>query len=412
MDYIIFGKNKLFGELPVYGAKNCELALLGATVLTSDEITLQNCPNIVDVENMLILLESMGKKITRMGDSVSVSGHVNTVVPQEKAKLLRGSGLVLGGLVSAYGEAFLPSTGGCAIGTRPIDIHLDGLRSMGVTVLESFDGVRCEGKPCGCNYFLRFASVGATENLLCAAVLAKGTTVLNNCATEPEVVALEEMLVQMGAKIDGIGTHSLTVQGVKSLHGAAFAVIPDRIVACTYLACVAASGGKLSVTNCCPKHFDAFLTLLESRFEVKRYENAVTLQANGKPTDYGNVITAPYPGFPTDAQQILLSLCAQSGGGISVVTENLFENRLAHNASQLSQMGADVTVNGRSAKIVGKNLHGARVCAKDLRGGAALVVAALGAEGLTEVSNAEHILRGYDKFAENLRAVGADIRLR
>lgn len=396
----------------MYGAKNCELALLGATVLTSEEITLQNCPNIVDVENMLILLESMGKKVVRKGASVTVSGHVTTVVPRAKAKLLRGSGLVLGSLVSAYGEAFLPSTGGCAIGARPIDIHLDGLRSMNVAVWESFDGVRCEGKPCGCNFTLRFASVGATENLLCAAVLAKGTTVLRNCATEPEVVALEEMLVQMGAKIDGIGTPTLSVQGAQSLHGTVFDVIPDRIVACTYLACVAAAGGKLSVTNCRPQHFNAFLTLLESKFQVKRYANAVTLCANERPADYGNVTTAPYPGFPTDAQQILLSLCAQSCGGTSVVTENLFENRLAHNASQLSLMGADVTVCERSATIVGKNLHGATVCAKDLRGGAALVVAALGAEGLSEVRNAEHVLRGYDNFAENLRSVGADVRLR
>ncbi len=412
MDYIVCGKNRLYGELPVYGAKNCELALLGASVLTAEEITLRNCPDIVDVENMLALLESMGKRVVRKQGSVSISGDVTTSVPKERSKLLRGSGLVLGSLVSAFGEAFLPATGGCAIGSRPIDIHLDGLRSMHVSVTESSEGVHCVGTPKGCDYVLRFASVGATENLLCAAALAKGETVLHNCAKEPEVVALEEMLVQMGAKLNGIGTSDITICGVKKLHGTDFDVIPDRIVTSTYLACVAAAGGELTVTNCCPKHIKAFLNVLCGRFDVKEYTDAVTLKACGKPSDYGSVTTAPYPAFPTDVQQILLSLCAQSDGGVSVITENLFENRLLHNATQLNKMGADVSVVGRSARIKGQHLHGANVVAKDLRGGAALVVAALGAEGRTVIEKSEHILRGYDCLAENLRTVGADILIR
>ena len=409
MDYIIDGKRPLRGELQIYGAKNCALALLGATVLTSEEVILKNCPQIVDVENMLLLLQTLGKKVVRQGEVVSVSGNVSTAVPKEKAKLLRGSGLVLGGLVSAYGEAFLPSTGGCAIGARPIDIHLQGLESMGVSVEQNETGTKCFGKPKGCIFNLRFPSVGATENLLCAASMASGTTLLTNCALEPEVVALEQMLVQMGARIGGVGTSQLEISGVSKLHGTEFSVIPDRIVACTYLACVAAAGGCVSLTNCNPQHFQAFLRLFKKPFELKTFANAVRFSAKGCPKDYGETSTAPYPAFPTDCQQLLLSLCAQSDSGTSYITENLFENRLAHNAEQLNKMGGNVEVWGNKAKIVGKNLCGAEVFARDLRGGAGLVVAALGAEGTTIVHDVEHVFRGYRNFAEELRFVGASI---
>ncbi len=409
MDYIIDGKKPLFGELQIYGAKNCALALLGATVLTSEEVTLKNCPQIADVENMLLLLQTLGKKVVRQDEVVSVSGNVSTAVPKEKAKLLRGSGLVLGGLVAAYGQAFLPSIGGCAIGARPIDIHLEGLEAMGVSVEQNQLGTKCFGKPKGCFFRLRFPSVGATENLLCAASLAGGTTLLANCALEPEVVALEQMLVQMGARISGVGTSRMEICGVSKLHGTEFTVIPDRIVACTYLACVASAGGCVSLTNCNPQHFQAFLHRLKKPFEVKTFSDAVTLCANGRPKNYGETTTAPYPKFPTDCQQLLLSLCAQSDGGISYITENLFENRLAHNAEQLNKMGGNVELVGNKAKIVGKNLLGGEVIARDLRGGAGLVVAALGAEGKTVVHEIEHVFRGYRNFAEELRLVGASI---
>lgn len=416
MDYIIEGEHPLCGELPVYGAKNCALALLGATVLTKEEVTLFHCPQIVDVENMLALLRALGKRVERCGDTVYVEGDVSVCVPRENAKLLRGSGLVLGGLVGTFGEAFLPSTGGCAIGSRPIDIHLDGLRAMGVDVLQTDGGVKCHGRPLGCNFTLRFPSVGATENLLCAAVCACGTTELHNCAIEPEVVALENFLVKMGAKIKGIGTSKLTVCGngnafgaARRLHGTDFCVIPDRIVACTYLACAAAAGGKISVTDCIPQHFRSFLHILRPRFDMKVYDTAVSFCAKARPKDYGDVVTAPYPAFPTDVQQLLLSLCALSGGGTSTVTETLFENRLAHNAEQLNKMGANVTVCGNKATVVGQNLFGTEVFAHDLRGGAGLAVAALGAAGCTNIKNAEHVLRGYRDFDEVLRAVGAKI---
>lgn len=410
MDYIINGKKSLYGDLPVYGAKNCALALLGATVLTTEEIVLKNCPKISDVENMLSLLESLGKKVVRSDETVAVSGPTATTsVPKEKAGLLRGSGLVLGGLVSAYGEAFLPATGGCAIGARPMDIHLQGLRAMEVSVEYDDAGIKCVGKPKGSVFRLRFPSVGATENLLCAAACACGTTVLSNCALEPEVIALENMLAQMGARIRGIGTSEIEIRGVRKLHGAEFTVIPDRIVACTYLACAAAAGGRISITNCSPRDFQAFLRILKPRFDVHVFSDAVTIYANRVPDNYGVTSTAPYPAFPTDCQQLLLSLCAQSAGGTSYIRENLFENRLEHNANQLNKMGADVVVSGCQAEITGKNLSGTEIFAGDLRGGAGLVVAALGAEGKSVVHNTENICRGYRDFSGALRSVGADI---
>ena len=412
MDYIVNGQRRLKGVLSAYGAKNCALAMFGATVLTDDAVTLLGVPNIVDVENMLELLSAIGKKVVRQGETVTVSGCVTKVdIPAQLAKLLRGSALLLGSTVGRFGQVFLPLTGGCAIGKRPIDIHLDGLRHLGVDVQEKIDGVQCVGRPCGAKFDLRFASVGATENLLCAAVLGQGTTVLTNCALEPEVEALEQLLVKMGAKIEGIGTSVLTIEGVSKLHGAEMTVIPDRIVVSTYLCCVAAAGGNVTVANCNPQHVRALLDVLEPHFNVTVYQDAITIIADGAPKDYGTITTAPYPYFPTDVQQLVLSLCASSDGGTSYITEKLFENRLEHNALQLNKMGAQIQVDGNTATIVGKRLHGAEVVAKDLRGGAGLVVAALSAEGQTKICDVRHVLRGYRNLERELRSVGADIRL-
>ena len=250
MEYIINGGRTLRGELPVYGAKNCALALLGATVLTDDEVILFNCPNIVDVSNMIKLLQSMGKTIVRNGDTLSVKGGLGSVcAPSAYATLLRGSALVLGSSIARYHRIALPLPGGCAIGARPMDIHLDGLQAMGIDVLYESDMVSCAGIPVGTDYKLRFASVGATENLLCASVLARGNSVLRNVAIEPEVVALEQMLVRMGARISGIGTDTISVEGVRKLHGADFAIIPDRIVAATYLSAAVATRGEVTLTR-------------------------------------------------------------------------------------------------------------------------------------------------------------------
>ncbi len=409
VDYIVNGGKRLNGEISVYGAKNCALALLGASVLTDDEIILRNCPSIVDVDNMILLLKSIGKTVLRSGSVVRISGGLTTTrIPKNIASLLRGSALILGGSVAKYNEIELPLPGGCAIGARPMDIHLQGLESLGVEV-SCTDVVRCNGKPKGASYKLRFASVGATENLVCACVMAKGESFLYNCATEPEVVALEEMLVKMGAKINGVGTPDLQIVGVEKLRGVEFDIIPDRIVAATYLSAAAAAGGNVDVLNCCPKHMDAFLNLLHTRFKVRVFENAIRISSNGQPNDYGKIITAPYPFFPTDMQSLALSLAACSNGGQTVIYEKLFENRLRHNSEELCRMGANIVVEGDKAVIKGRNLNGATVCSRDLRGGAGLVIAALNAEGQSVIKGIQHIDRGYYRLADCLKDLGADI---
>lgn len=409
MDYIVSG-SRLKGEIAIYGAKNCALALLGATVLTEDEVILCNCPEIVDVENMLRLLKAMGKKVERSGDTVRVCGELaSTCAPRELATLLRGSALILGSTVAKYNRIDLPLPGGCAIGARPMDIHLAGLEALGISVDNSSDKVSCNGIPRGACYSLRFASVGATENLLCACTLAKGQSTLYNCATEPEVVALEQLLARMGAKINGIGSTTVTIEGVRKLHGATFDVIPDRIVAATYLSAATATLGDVTVINCCPHHLTAFLNTLSPHFYIKQYQGAIRIKAECHPNGYGEIVTAPYPLFPTDMQSLVMSLAACSNGK-TVIRENLFENRLQHNADELTKMGAGITVQGDCATIIGRRLHGANVTARDLRGGAGLVIAALSAEGESHVSGVEHINRGYVHLAQNLRTLGANIK--
>ena len=409
MEYIINGGRTLRGELPVYGAKNCALALLGATVLTDDEVILFNCPNIVDVSNMIKLLQSMGKTIVRNGDTLSVKGGLGSVcAPSAYATLLRGSALVLGSSIARYHRIALPLPGGCAIGARPMDIHLDGLQAMGIDVLYESDMVSCAGIPVGTDYKLRFASVGATENLLCASVLARGNSVLRNVAIEPEVVALEQMLVRMGARISGIGTDTISVEGVRKLHGADFAIIPDRIVAATYLSAAVATRGEVTLTHCRPDHLRAFLDVLQPHCSVRCHGDAIRLSAPEIPCGYGEIVTAPYPLFPTDMQSLMLSLAACSRGK-TIIRETLFENRLAHNAAELRKMGADIVVSGNTATVAGKSLHGADVIASDLRGGAGLVLAALASDGTSTVRGVEHIDRGYADLALDLNKLGADI---
>lgn len=412
MDYIIEGGHKLDGEISVYGAKNCALALLGATVLTDDEVVLTNCPQIVDVENMLELLKSIGKKVWRVGDVVGVSGTLTTTnVTTPTASLIRGSILILGSILARYGSVQLPHPGGCAIGSRPIDIHLDGLRAMGVLVNETPTDVVCCGMPKSITYKLRFASVGATQNLICASVFSKGKTVLKNCAIEPEIVALERMLVSMGAKISGIGCSTVTIEGVERLHATTAKIIPDRIITATYLSAVACAGGKLYVDNCNPRHLRSFLQLLCCNFPTKVYNHAIAIEVSNRAKSYGFVQTAPYPFFATDMQSLLLSMACFASGSTHI-EENLFENRLAHNAQQLNMMGAKITHHGNTAMVEGvETLVGTNVTAMDLRGGAGLVVAGLGAQGTTAVSGVSHVRRGYINLAESLCLVGANITI-
>ena len=413
MDYIIDGGTRLFGEIAVYGAKNCALPLLGASVLTDDTVVLRNCPQIVDVLNMLKLLQAMGKKVVWTQDTVEVSGELTTTqAPREYAKLLRGSALVLGSVLSRYGEINLPLPGGCAIGARPMDIHLDGLEHMGVEVHTSDSELHCSGRPKAADYTLRFASVGATENLLCASVLSDGETTLHNCATEPEVEALERLLIEMGAQIDGIGTPDLTVKGVAGLHGAEFTVIPDRIVAATYISAAVAAGGNVTVTHCNPSHLRAYLNMLYPHFDITEYADAVTIVCGSHPSGYGRIYTAPYPFFHTDTQSLALSLATMTDGGRTTICENLFESRLTPIADELNKMGAQIAVEGNCATVTGRPLHAADVIARDLRGGAALVIAGLNATGRTTVSGAHNICRGYLDLAGSLSSIGAHIAVK
>ncbi len=412
MKFCIDGQHRLCGELPVYGAKNCVLALLGATVLTDEDVVLRNCPNIADVQNMLLVLQSLGKQFCwESGDTLRVFGSVcNTTVSQSLANKLRGSALVLGSLVGKCHKAILPCPGGCSIGLRPLNIHVEGLQAFGVEVT-SQGHLQCNGIPMGATFRLPIASVGATENLVCCSVLGKGRFVLSNCATEPEVENLQQMLVAMGAKIHNVGKGTVVVEGVRKLHGVTWQVIPDRIVCATYIACAVASKGQLTVTNCNPLHLQSFLQYLPNPITVKVYKNAIQVICNAYPSSFGKVVTAPYPGFPTDMQSIFLALACLSSGGTTVIEEKMFENRLAHNASQLCKMGARISIVGQTAMVVGRQLHGATVECGDLRGGASLVVAGLGAQGKTTVTNTHHILRGYSQLAEALQGVGAKIKV-
>lgn len=411
MDYVIEGGHKLDGELAVYGSKNCALALLGATVLTDEEIVLTNCPQILDVENMLQLLKCMGKKVWRVADVVGVSGAIDTTqISTPVASQIRGSVLVLGSALAKYGTIQLPLPGGCAIGSRPIDIHLDGLRCMGVQVEQGDSSIICNGFPQNTTYKLRFPSVGATQNLICAAVLSRGKTVLKNCAIEPEIVALQRLLLSMGAKISGIGCSTVTIVGVQSLHSTTAKIIPDRVVAATYISAVVCAGGNLTLTGCNPRHIRSFLQLVEVNFPTKVVKNTINIQVNKRANGYGVVSTAPYPFFPTDMQSLLLSMACFATEQTTIV-ENLFENRLEHNVLQLNAMGANINLTGNQATVCGSQLLGSKITAMDLRGGAGLLVAALGANGTSTLCDVRHIQRGYIQLAQNLNLVGAKITI-
>ena len=408
MDYLIGGGHRLNGEVTASGCKNAVLPLLAASVLTDEPMLFCNCPDIADVRNMLLLLQATGKHADFCDGSITVRGKAsNNLLPAALCARLRGSGLLLGSLLAKTGGASLPQSGGCAIGDRPMDIHIDGLRALGAEVSER-KGICCRGSIAGGRYRLRMPSVGATENLLCAAAACVHPVTLENCAVEPEVEQLQQVLQSMGAEITGMGTSTVTVRGGR-LHGCSAEVIPDRIECATYLATCAAVGGKVTVKRCVPRHLGAFLPLMKGGFHIEEGQDCITICSDGVFDGFGYISTAPYPGFHTDLQQITAALAAVACGK-TVIVENMFENRLTHNASQLALMGANITVRGRRAEIFGSKLHGACITAADLRGGAALVTAALAAKGQSRVRCANHILRGYENFEQKLSRLGADIR--
>jgi len=427
MDRILIrGGMPLSGTIPVSGAKNAALPLLAASLLTAEPLVLGNLPDLADINTMANLLVQHGVTIS-VADRATAEGlpgrvlemsarHItSTTAPYDLVRKMRASVLVLGPLVARCGRARVSLPGGCAIGTRPVDLHLKGLERLGAVVelREGYIDARAPGGLRGAEIVFPAVSVGATENLLMAATLAEGETVLINAAREPEITDLADCLVGMGARIEGIGTDRLTIHGVSSLHGARHATIPDRIETGTYMMATAATGGEVRLTGARLDHVEAVTRILESSgVEVSPTEDGFTVRRRNGQVTGTDVMTEPYPGFPTDLQAQIMALMSTADGA-SMITETIFENRFMH-VPELMRMGANINVHQASALVRGvPRLAGAPVMATDLRASVSLVVAGLVAEGETVINRVYHLDRGYERIEEKLGACGARIeRLR
>ena len=415
MDQIVIqGGRPLRGEVRTSGAKNAALPILASTILGGCECVLSNMPRVVDVLTMGKLLGMLGIAVNHEGEHTVVQAHTvtSTEAPYDLVRTMRASVLVLGPLVARLGEAKVSLPGGCAIGSRPVNFHLAGLEKMGATVEIEHGYIRATARRLkGCRIYFDTPSVTGTENLMMAAVLAEGTTVLENAAKEPEISDLAAFLVKRGARISGAGTDMIMIEGVTALHGADHEVIPDRIEAGTYLVAGAITGGQIVVERCRPEHMEPLLVKLrESGVELTEEKERVRLKVAGR-LKGTNVRTSPHPGFPTDMQAQFVALMAVAEG-TSVVTETIFESRFMH-VEELRRMGADIRVEGNRVVVTGKErLTGAPVMASDLRASAGLIVAGLAAEGTTEVSRVYHLDRGYERLEEKFRALGASVERR
>jgi UDP-N-acetylglucosamine 1-carboxyvinyltransferase len=423
MDRIaIRGGNKLYGNVPISGAKNSALPLMVASLLTEETLTLSNLPHLLDITTLANLLVHHGVSISM--DGIAPGGHIgrvlsltsknipNTTAPYDLVRRMRASILVLGPLVAREGEAKVSLPGGCAIGTRPVDLHIKGLEELGaeIKIENGYIHAKAPKGLRGGKIMFPFVSVGATENLLMAASLAKGETVLANAAREPEVIDLANCLVAMGAKIEGIGTDTIRVQGVDRLHAAEHRVLPDRIETGTYAIAGAIAGGKIKLTDTEPNLIDGLLSVLKkSGATIEVDGDSIVIEREDSPIKPVDVMTEPYPGFPTDLQAQFMALMSLSNGA-SMISETIFENRFMH-VPELCRLGADIQVHQSSAIIRGvKSLRGAPVMATDLRASVSLVLAGLAAEGETVVHRVYHLDRGYERLEEKLAACGADIR--
>ena len=410
--YIINGGNSLFGNVDVQSAKNSVLPILAAAVLTDGEVKINKIPHITDVRNMVKILSRLGCKSVFDGDGLIIDSSKADCheIPSELAHELRSSVFLLGSVISRFRMAKIAYPGGCDIGLRPVDLHLTGLKRLGVKISEESGYIvcRCE-KLKGNEVMLDCPSVGATENIMLAAVKAEGTTVIRNAAREPEIEDLQNFLNMLGAKVRGAGSGTVYIEGVKNLGGCSFTPIPDRIEAGTFLITAAMCGGKILLNNAGAENLSSLLhKLRENGCKIQVFGDKIELESSTKLYSVKSVETQPYPGFPTDLQAQFTALCCVCRGH-SIITENLFETRFKY-VPELRKMGADVTVVGRCAFVRGVDtLRGANVVAHDLRGGAALVSAALSAEGRSEVFELSHIDRGYGSFEYKLRALGGDI---
>ncbi len=415
--FVIRGGNPLVGTIRVSGAKNSALPCMAAAILTEDDVTLENIPQVRDIETERKLLASMGAEIGqregRCHDRITISCRTlsDPVARYEIVKTMRASSLVLGPLVARAGMARVAMPGGCAIGGRPIDLHIKGLEKMGATITQAHGYLEARAERLhGAHLVFDKITVTGTEDLLMAAVLADGETVMENCAREPEVTDLAALLTAMGAKIDGAGTSTITVKGVGNLHGARYRINPDRIEAGTFLIAGAITGGDLIVSNCKPAHLGAVMSKLQEagvQVEILRHDS-VRVRTNG-PIRGADISTEEYPGFPTDMQAQYMALATQAEG-VSQIRENIFENRFMH-VQELVRMGANIKVDGSTATVRGPaKLSAAAVMCSDLRASASLVLAALVADGESILDRVYHMDRGYEKIEEKLRGVGAQIR--
>ena len=410
--YIIKGGNPLVGEVEIAGAKNAALAILAAAIMTDDTILIENLPDVRDINVLLEAIAEIGAKVDRINRStVRINGSTiqDISVDYEYIKKIRASYYLLGALLGKYKKAEVPLPGGCNIGSRPIDQHLKCFRALGAQV-DIINGaiVAKADHLHGSHIFLDMVSVGATINIMMAASMAPGRTIIENAAREPHVVDVANLLNCMGANIKGAGTDVIRIKGVEKLHGTEYSIIPDQIEAGTFMFAAAATKGDVMVKNVIPKHLEATTAKLEEiGCEVEEFDDAVRVVAS-KRLRRTHVKTLPYPGYPTDMQpQIAVTLALAQG--TSIVTESIFENRFKY-ADELARMGANIKVEGNTAIIDGvPKLSGARVSAPDLRAGAALVIAGLAAEGITIVDDIVYIQRGYENFEQKLRSLGAEI---
>ncbi len=412
---LIRGGNVLRGEIRISGSKNSALPILAATLLSEEPVTVRNLPHLQDITTMIALLRSMGVEIT-IDDKLGVEVHADTIrdftAPYELVKTMRASILVLGPMLARFGEARVSFPGGCAIGSRPVDLHLRGLEAMGAEIVvdEGYINARVKGRLRGAHIFHDTVTVGGTENLLMAATLAEGRTILENAAREPEIIDLAECLIKMGAKIEGYGTERIVIDGVERLHGCEYPVMPDRIETGTYLVAAAATGGSIKLKDTCPHALEAVLLKLEETgAKISSGDDWIELDMEGRRPRAVNIKTAPYPGFPTDMQAQFTALNAIAEGTGTVI-ETVFENRMIQ-AHEMNRMGAKINVESNTAIITGvEQLRGAPVMASDLRASASLVIAGLAAKGETVVDRIYHIDRGYERIEEKLQSLGADIQ--
>lgn len=415
-NFIITGGNRLSGEIELQGSKNSALPIMAAAFLVNGKCTLESCPNLTDVYSASRILNSLGCKCSIVGNRAEIdsSGANSSKISEKLMREMRSSIMFMGAILGRTGDCTFSIPGGCELGPRPIDMHLAALSKMGAEITDDGGEIRChmpKGKAHGARISLSFPSVGATENIILCAVLAEGETIINNAAREPEISDMCRFLRSCGAKIKGDGESRIVIEGVEKLRGCEYRIMPDRIAGATYLAMTAAAGGALILKNACIPEMEPFISVLEQTgCFICAAENRIYLRRGGRLKAIKDRIrTMPHPGFPTDAQAVLMAALV-TADGTSVFEENIFDCRYRH-TDALIKMGADIQVMGKAAVIRGvKRLHGADVEATDLRGGAAMAVAAVGAEGTTRISSISHIDRGYEKFEDVITSLGGRIR--